>query len=337
MKTDKKSTTKSTIKSATKSDTKSTTTLFWGIVLMLLSTIFLALMNALLKYLTMLGYSSMENVFFRAFFMVLTLYSIILFFPALSRISPRIKKPKLQAKQKGGFSSLLMRGLFGGVAVSIAYYNFATIPLGIATAFLQSTPIFVVFLSFFTRSKPSVFALVATIVGFIGVLLVANPEASEIPLFNALIGIIGAIFAAIAFLTIPTLKRFYTSEAVVLWYGIMMCIVGIIGMCVSIDKMGGFIFPSLFAWILFILTGVVGTIGQWLMTKSYMFASPNVVAPITYMRIVWSVFLGVLLGDSFPNLLPSIGIALILLSGALIGLNAIKKDSTKDSVSDSTK
>lgn len=337
MKTDEKSTTKSTIKSATKSATKSTTTLFWGIVLMLLSTIFLALMNALLKYLTMLGYSSMENVFFRAFFMVLTLYSIILFFPALSRISPRIKKPELQAKQKGGFSSLLMRGLFGGVAVSIAYYNFATIPLGIATAFLQSTPIFVVFLSFFTRNKPSAFALIATIVGFIGVLLVANPEASEIPLFNALIGIIGAIFAAIAFLTIPTLKRFYTSEAVVLWYGIMMCIVGIIGMCVSIDKMGGFIFPSIFAWILFILTGVVGTIGQWLMTKSYMFASPNVVAPVAYMRIVWSVFLGVLLGDSFPNLLPSIGIALILLSGALTWLNVLKKDSTKDSASDSTK
>lgn len=43
---------------------------------------------------------------------------------------------------------MLMRGIFGGVAVSIAYYNFATIPLGIATAFLQSTPIFVVLLSF---------------------------------------------------------------------------------------------------------------------------------------------------------------------------------------------
>lgn len=303
------------------------TSLIKGIILMLFSTIFLALMNAMLKYLNIMGYSSMENVFFRAFFMVLTLYSIIIFFPAVQHFSPRLKKPQLKAKQKGGFRVLLMRGLFGGVAVSIAYYNFATIPLGIATAFLQSTPIFVVFLSFFSKTKPSVFSLGATIVGFVGVLLVANPEQSAIPLFNAVIGIIGAIFAAIAFLTIPTLKKFYTSEAVVLWYGVMMSIVGILGMLSDIDKMGGFVFPSLAAWGLFILTGVVGTIGQWLMTRSYMFASPEVVAPITYMRIIWSVFFGVLLGDSFPNLMPTIGIGLILLSGILIGLNVLKKNS----------
>lgn len=300
-----------------------------GIILMLLSTIFFALMNAIIKYLNMMGYSSMENVFFRAFFMVVTLYSVIVFFPVLSHFSPRIKKPELKAKQKGGFGALLMRGLLGGVAVSFAYYNFATIPLGIATAFLQSTPIFVVFLSFFTKNKPSAFSLGATIVGFVGVLLVANPEASEIPLLNAVIGIIGAICAAMAFLTIPTLKKFYTSEAVVLWYGVTMSVVGILGMCVSIDKMGGFIFPTLFAWVLFILTGVVGTIGQWLMTKSYMFASPDVVAPVAYMRIVWSVFLGMLLGDAFPNLLPSIGIGLILLSGGLVSVGALRHKKSK--------
>ena len=69
----------------------------------------------------------------------------------------------------------------------------------------------------------------------------------------------------------------------------------------------------------------MGAIGQWFMTKSYMFAPPGIVSPIGYMRIVWSIFFGVMLGDAFPNLLPSLGIALILFSGMLVSFDAYRK------------
>lgn len=297
-------------------------TLTAGILLMLLSTIFFAVMNAIIKYLNLMGYSSMENVFFRAFFMVVAMWSLVVFAPIIRAIAPRYKAPQIRAKKKGGFHHILVRGALGGVAVSACYYNFATIPLGLATAFLQSTPIFVVFISLFTRNKPTGFVIFASVVGFVGVLFVANPSASNIPPLNALIGIIGALCAAFAFLTIPKLRAFYTSQAVVVWYGITMCAVGALGMMTNIDKMGGFILPSAFAWVLFVLCGITGALGQWLMTKSYMFAPADIVAPVAYMRIVWSVLFGVLLGDSLPNIMPSVGIALILLSGVLIALKA---------------
>lgn len=297
-------------------------TLTAGILLMLLSTIFFAVMNAIIKYLNLMGYSSMENVFFRAFFMVVAMWSLVAFAPVIRAIAPRYKAPQIRAKKKGGFHHILVRGALGGVAVSACYYNFATIPLGLATAFLQSTPIFVVFISLFTRNKPTGFVIFASVVGFVGVLFVANPSASNIPPLNALIGIIGALCAAFAFLTIPKLRAFYTSQAVVVWYGITMCAVGALGMMTNIDKMGGFILPSAFAWVLFVLCGITGALGQWLMTKSYMFAPADIVAPVAYMRIVWSVLFGVLLGDSLPNIMPSVGIALILLSGVLIALKA---------------
>ena len=298
-----------------------------GIALMLLSTIFFAIMNAIVKYLNLMGYSSMENVFFRAFFMVLSVWSLAAFVPVMSHFSPRFRKfrVKISAKKVGGFRHILIRGALGGIAVSANYYNFATIPLGIATAFLQSTPIFVVLLSLFTRHKPTLPTIIATLIGFVGVLLVANPSSSDIPPINALVGIMAAVCAAGAFMTIHKLKAFYTSEAVVLWYGITMCVVGGAGMLLDIDKMGGFTLPSAFVWVLFVLTGVIGTIGQWLMTKSYMFAAPDIVSPIAYMRIVWSLLLGVALGDAFPNLMPSIGIALILLSGALVAFGVYRR------------
>lgn len=298
-----------------------------GIALMLLSTIFFSIMNAIVKYLNLMGYSSMENVFFRAFFMVLSVWSLVAFVPVMSHFSPRFRRfrVKISAKKVGGFRHILIRGALGGVAVSANYYNFATIPLGIATAFLQSTPIFVVLLSLFTRHKPTLPTIIATLIGFVGVLLVANPSSSDIPPINALVGIMAAVCAAGAFMTIHKLKAFYTSEAVVLWYGITMCVVGGAGMLLDIDKMGGFTPPSAFAWVLFALTGVIGTIGQWLMTKSYMFAAPDIVSPIAYMRIVWSLLLGVALGDAFPNIMPSIGIALILLSGALVAFGVYRR------------
>ena len=57
-----------------------------GIVLMLLSTIFFSAMNAIIKYLNILGCSSMENVFFRAFFMVLSVWSLVAFAPTIRAI-----------------------------------------------------------------------------------------------------------------------------------------------------------------------------------------------------------------------------------------------------------
>lgn len=303
-----------------------TSTLAQGIILMLFSTICFAAMNAIIKVLGSMGYSSMENVFFRAFFMVLTIWSLYALFPLLKPMLPNLKKSNFKAKQKGGVKMLLVRSFCGGFAVCMAYYNFSTIPLGLATAFLQSAPIFIAIFSFFTKNKPTLLPSIAAIIGFIGVLFIANPESSNISIINAICGISGAAAGAIAFLTISNLKQFYTTEAVVLWYGVSMCVVGAFGMLIPIEDMGGFTLPSFVAWILFIATGVSGAIGQWLMTKSYMFAPAGIVAPITYMRIVWSLLLGVALGDSFPSLFASFGIFLIILSGVLIAIPVFMKE-----------
>lgn len=40
----------------------------------------------------------------------------------------------------------------------------------------------------------------------------------------------------------------------------------------------------------FLAAGLVGAVGQWLMTKSYMFAPPSIVALVSYLHIVFSVF-----------------------------------------------
>ncbi len=302
-----------------------------GIGLMLISTIFFALMNALVKYLSALGYSSMENIFFRAFFMVLFLWWLFSAAPTINRFFPylKIQKPKIRSKKRGGFIKILIRSFFGAVSMSLAFYNFATIPLGVATAFLQSMPIFMVIFTFFTREKPSTFVIIATFIGFVGVLLIANPQISNISPINAFAGIIGAISACFAFMTLRSLKEYYESGAVVLWYGICMSIAGALGMLIPIEKMGGFVMPNVYAICIFLLCGLMGAAGQWCMTSSYMFAPAGIVAPISYMRIVWSLFLGFMLGDLFPSWITLAGIGLIIASGILIALPVFIKEYRK--------
>lgn len=305
-----------------------TPSLLRGILLMLGSTVFFALMNALVKYLASLGYSSMENIFFRALLMVFTMWACFLCIPPLNKCYPslNLKIPKITSRKRGGFAKILTRSFFGAIAMSLAFYNFATIPLGVATTFLQSMPIFMVIFTLFTKNKPNFFIIAATLIGFMGVVLIANPQTSNIPLINILAGIIGAMSAALSFMTIQALRQYYESGAVVLWYGVAMSFVGAFGMLLPIEKMGGFTLPDTLGWTLFILTGLSGTIGQWLMTKSYMYAPVGIVAPITYMRIVWSVFLGMCLGDSFPNGFTLTGMGLIIFSGLLIALPILVKE-----------
>lgn len=292
-----------------------------GMAFMLSATVFFAIMNAMVKYATQLGYPSMEVIFFRAFFMVLSMLLISMTAPMLNTLfKTHIKRPVFASKKPGGFSKILLRSFCGAVAMSMAFYNFATIPLGIATAFLQSMPLFVVFFALFTKNRPRGFVLFASLIGFGGVLCIANPDSGEITLLNAIMGIVGAMSAALGFLTLNALKSYYSGGSIVMWYGLMMTILGGLGMLIPVPKMGGFVIPNVDVLMWLVGLGVSGTIGQWLMTQSYLYAPAAIVAPVGYMRIVWSLFLGVMLGDAFPNFQSGLGISLIILSGFLIAL-----------------
>ena len=87
--------------------------------------------------------------------------------------------------------------------------------------------------------------------------------------------------------------------------------------------------PQGIDWLHIILLGLFGTLGQHYLTKAYMSAPAGIVAPIDYMRLVFSVILGVLLGDNLPNLATSFGIMLIILSGIGVGLPPLLVDMKK--------
>ena len=275
-----------------------------GMFYMLLGAFFFSLMNTSMKLLAD-SITINENIFFRGITMV--------FFIILLMFIKRSKRKKHHKNKKGGYGRLVFRALIGSLSLYAMLYNISTISLGTSVAFAQSAPIWTaLFAWIILREKPNIGVIISVIVGFIGVILISNPETSNLKIINIILGILSGIFAALAFISIKSLKGYFDDLTIMLSFGLGASILGIIGMIILQDSFSVLGMKE-YAYIL--LVGITGTIGQYYITIAYTFAPAGIVAPIDYTRIIFSLIFGIILGDMFPDIYSIIGMCLIILSG----------------------
>ncbi len=66
--------------------------------------------------------------------------------------------------------------------------------------------------------------------------------------------------------------------------------------------------------------GLVGGIGQILLTSSYRFADASALAPFGYTSMIWALLIGYFVFDEVPTLMTISGAGLVILSGIAIVL-----------------
>jgi len=279
---------------------------------MLLASFYFAFMGGFVK---LLGQTipSVELTFFRNIFGV----AIILF--ALF---------KTPSKSKGGKPLLLFfRGFIGFLALLAYFYNMAHIPLGVATTYNKTSPLFLAFFAWlFLNEKLPKTAILALLFGFLGIIFIAKPDGFAFSKYDIL-GIFSGIGAALAYTSIRELRKYYdTREIALSFMG-----VGTIGPLIlmitanyyNFDKSLDFIFakfvmPNGKEWLYIIGVGILATISQLLMTKAYTLTKAGIVGTITYTQILFGTIVGIILGDKFPDIYTIIGMSLIILAGLLV-------------------
>jgi drug/metabolite transporter (DMT)-like permease len=237
---------------------------------------------------------------------------------------------KVPLKQTGGKPLLLLfRGSMGFLALLAYFYIMAHIPLGEAVTYNKTSPIFVaIFAYVFLKEKLQPSALIAIIIGFVGIVLVAQPEGGSFDKYDIL-GIFSGIGAALAYTSIRELRKYYDTRAIVMSFmGVgtvaplfLMLITPYVTVSVEFDWMfAKFVMPEGIVWLYVTAVGVFATISQLLMTKAYELTKAGIVGTISYSNIVFAVVIGVMLGDPIPNIWTILGIILVIMSGLMVAL-----------------
>lgn len=282
-----------------------------GIIYMLFASFLFALMGAFAKNMSA-ELPSLEVAFFR------NVAGVII-------VSFTIFKSPL--RNKGGkFWLLVFRGTMGFIALLAFFYNIAHISLADAMTFSKTAPIFTaVFAYMFLKEKLSAFAWLAVFIGFIGIVFITKPNGLLLEKTD-LLGIFSGVGAALAYTAVRELKQYYDTRAIVLSFMLIGTIGPLILMLLApyvqtqtFDFMfAPFVMPSIAIYDDIVLLGVTATLAQIYMTKAYGETKAGVVGAVSYSNIVFSVIVGMFLGDAFPDMYTSFGILLIIIGGLLV-------------------
>jgi len=289
-----------------------------GILFMLLASLSFAFMGGFAKVISQV-LPPVEVTFFR------NIFGVVLVGLAIY---------KVPLKQTGGkFLLLIFRGSMGFISLLAYFYLIANIPLGDAITYNKTSPIFVaIFAYIFLNEKLSRGAILAIIVGFVGIVFVAQPIGGSFDKYDAL-GIFSGIGAALAYTSIRELRKYYDTRAIVMSFMgigtiaplILMLVTPYLTVSSGFDWMfAEFIMPQGIEWLYVTAIGVFSTASQLLMTKAYELTKAGIVGTISYTNIIFGVIIGVALGDAIPNIWTFIGIALVISSGLLVAFSKEK-------------
>jgi drug/metabolite transporter (DMT)-like permease len=284
-----------------------------GIFYMLLAALGFSLMGGAAKALKE-SFNAGQLVFYR------NAVGLIFLLPGLF-----IKPPE----QEGGKPlRLAFRGMMGTLALYTLLYCILHIPLGTAMSYNLTSALFIAVFSYFLFNEYHGRRVgFAVVLGFAGMLLIYKPV-MHLPWYYHLAGLISGITSAIAYLTVNRLAKYYDPRVIVLSFLLSGFLVPLITMILhyttGIQPDGLFIidfkFPSGMEWLWILLMGLAALFGQYFVTRSYGSDKAGIVSVFGYANIIYSVFIGMLLGDAFPGWMTWAGISFIIGSGVIIAL-----------------
>jgi drug/metabolite transporter (DMT)-like permease len=152
---------------------------------------------------------------------------------------------------------------------------------------------------------------VAMFCGFAGALVILRPGLAEIDLGSLLVLLSAAVWAS-ALTVIKVLSRTDSSITITCYMVILMAPISLV--------------PALWVWqwptgeqlLWLVAIGVVGTLGQLIMTQALKEAETSVVMPFDFFKMIWASLLGFLFFAEVPTLFIWIGAGIIFASTSYI-------------------
>ncbi len=210
----------------------------------------------------------------------------------------------------------LLRAALFNMATFCFFWSLKYLPLADALAIFFVQPLVLTALSgWFFGEKVGLQRWAAVMVGFVGVLIIVRPGLAA---FN--LGTVFALGSGCALALYLALSRKIAGELpaiVTTFQTSALCALILIGILPFI-----WITPTAMQWGMLAAMGVFGTLGQFLMLRSYDFAEASLLAPFAYTEIIMATALGWLVFGDFPDAYTIAGVAILVASALYIALHS---------------
>ncbi|HEU0221987.1 MAG TPA: DMT family transporter [Paracoccaceae bacterium] len=251
-----------------------------------------------------------EQVFFRSFFAIPPLLVWLMLrheFPgALATANPL-----------GHF----WRSLVGVSAMACGFLSLGLLPFPEAVAIGYAAPVFAtIFAAMFIGEQVRAYRLASVALGLVGVTMILVPRltvldpvvATKLETVGAFSALLGAIFAALAQVFVRKLVQVETTAAIVFYFSVIASALALVTLPF------GWVVPRWETALLLVLAGLLGGLGQVLLTSAFRYAETSVIVPFEYTSMLFALAIGYFLFAEEPTWIMIGGAVLVALAGIFI-------------------
>ncbi|MBA3769912.1 MAG: DMT family transporter [Blastocatellia bacterium] len=206
---------------------------------------------------------------------------------------------------------LLLRGVFGTVALVLFFITLQEMPLASAQTIQYLSPIFTATIAIFVL-KESVLPMQWLFYGiaFAGVLLIEQFDSRISPFYLAL-GVMSAFCSGVAYNLVRSLRGREHPLTVVLHFQL----VGVVAGFLSVFFV--WVTPQGIDWLYLLLVGLFAQLGQIFLTDALQRERVAGVAIVNYTGLVYAIAIGWILYGEAQTLITAMGMALVVLGVVL--------------------
>jgi len=201
----------------------------------------------------------------------------------------------------------ITRGLFSLMSMLFGFTAIIHVPLADATALGFSQVLFVTILAVVILKEAVGWRRwAATLIGFVGVLIMLRPTGDGLSNPYGLFAVIGALFGSGITVTVRMLAQSEKTATILLYQAIVLCLALIVPTVLWWEN------PTPREWLLIGLIGVVGTAGQYLITRAYQVGEAAALAPLDFVRLLIATGIGFAVFAELPSLPTFIGASIVV-------------------------
>lgn len=203
---------------------------------------------------------------------------------------------------------LILRSSLGTLGVFFNFYAIDRLVLSDANTLNKLSPFFLIIFSWlFLKEKINLKQILSIILAFIGALFIIKPSFNS-EIIPAIIGVLGAMFAASAYTCLRALGKKESPDTIVFYFSFFSSVITLPIMLLSYKPM------SMLQLTYLIFAGVFASLGQFGVTYAYKFAPAKEISIFDYSNIIFSAFISLFLFGMLPDYLSIIGYIIIFIA-----------------------